>query len=400
MNPLQSPPPEETPPGGASRGRDSSPRLEGGRNSGAPGPALGSGTPHSRFLPGKATPPDPRCPRSPLQRAASPQETHREPVTATLPGTQRHTPFPPWKPGTRHRRPHPAPEHLPGPAPLASSAAEAGSSPGLTESLAGAEAWVVRRSRRQHERNQAGQKEETLPHVPGPAAGFTTLGRRSTTLGRLGLTGARKTAHIGEGIHPARPLRPPSPPAPPTGRTLEPGARPPEVQAALRAPALPASGSRRPPHRPQPEAGAARHAGRPGSPRPAPRGLVGLLPRRPPSFSARGLCSASGPSSTGACLASARDALTRPSTVSERPRRRKAEVREHALRRVRTPPSPCCPRAVRTPVSPSVKGAVKSIRGRQDAAGWTPQALRACSGGRRRHEASRSAPRDQGRAWH
>ena len=97
----------------------------------------------------------------------------------------------------------------------------------FTESLGGAEARLVRRSRRQHEKNQAAQEEDTLPHVPGPASG-------STTLGRLRLTGAQDAAHIGRGGDPPGP----APAASYSYRaayrkTLEPGSRFPEAQAAL-----------------------------------------------------------------------------------------------------------------------------------------------------------------------
>ncbi|KAL0620980.1 hypothetical protein AAY473_009307 [Plecturocebus cupreus] len=168
--------------------------------------------------------------------SSNPFPLRDKPTSFTLsPNSESHTPFYSENLETRHHHQHPAPKHLTDPAPQLfpqTSASGAGLSQlpwVFTESLVGAESRVFRRSRGQHQTNHAGQEQERLPHVPGLATG-------STFLGSLRLTGVRKTAHIwggGDPPGPARPLKPLFPPAPPTGKTLQPGSTPPEVQVAF-----------------------------------------------------------------------------------------------------------------------------------------------------------------------
>lgn len=137
----------------------------------------------------------------------------------------------------------------------------------FTESLRGAEARLVRRSRRQHDRNQAGQEERTLPHVPGPATG-------STSPSSLRLTGAQDAAHIGGQRDPPGL----SPQASHSSRaayrkTLEPDSRPPGSAGSG---AGPGSARFRPPPTPAPPTAGSR----------APRGMLGG-PRTPRPAQAR-----------------------------------------------------------------------------------------------------------------
>lgn len=185
-------------------------------------------------------------------------------------------------------------------------------SPVFTKSLLGAEARSIRRSRRQHGKNQTGQKE-TLPHVPGAATG-------STSRDSLGLTRVRKKGSHWEeeGIRPVRPLKTSFPSRAAYRKNSSAKLKAPRKRRRRSArPAQRASGRQRPPplrQHPQPEAercAACREA--PLAPPPARHRF--RLCRHPLGLP---LCP-SGVSRwrpAAAYLASARDVLTRPSPAS------------------------------------------------------------------------------------